>query len=57
MQWYWYRIIDPIFDIVEVELWLTFVAKNQNLLKKKRIFSLIHIIRGAYVVLAIAALV
>lgn len=43
--------------MVEVEPWPTFVAKNQRLFTKERIFSLTHIIRGAHVLSAIVVLV
>ena len=55
LQWRQHEIVDPIHGMVEFEPLPTFVAKNQRLLTGKRIFSLAHIIRGAYVVPATAA--
>ena len=55
LRWRQRGIVDPIYNMVEVEPWPASVAKNQRLLTGEKIFSLAHIIRGAHVVPATAA--
>lgn len=43
--------------MIKVELWLAFVAKNQRLFIAKKIFSLMHIIRKAYIISITAMLI
>lgn len=55
LQWYQYRVVDFIHDIVEIELLQAFIAKNQRFFIDKKNFFLADIIRKAYKVLATAA--
>ena len=55
LQWRRRRIVNPIYGMVEVKPWPTSVAKTQRLLIGKKIFSLAHIITGAYMILVTAA--
>ncbi len=43
--------------MVEIELWPITIGKNPRFLTEERIYFLVHIIRGAYVILAILPLV
>ena len=55
LQWRQRKIVNCIHSMVKVKPWPTSVTKNQRLLTKEKIFSLVHIIRRAYVLPATAA--
>lgn len=57
MELPWHENFNFIHGIVEFELWLTFMIKNQTFFIGERIFFLANIIGRVYEVLVIAALV
>ena len=57
LQWFQYKLVNLIYGMIGFEVWQTSVAKNQRFFIKKKIFSLVYIIRGAYVISAIAVTV
>ncbi len=55
LQWCQWESVNPIHGMVEVELWPITIGKNQQFLKRKKIYSLAHIIRGVHIIPAILA--
>ncbi len=50
LQWRQRESVNPVHGMVEVELWPITIGKNPRFLIGERIYSLAHIIRGAYVI-------
>lgn len=52
LQWRQRRTVNPIYGMVEVELWLISTGRSLRFFIEEKIYCLAYIIRGAYVVLA-----
>ncbi len=57
LQWRQRGSVNPVHGMVEVEPWPITIGKNPQFLIGERIYSLVHIIRGAHVILATLPLV